>query len=307
MDQSPESDRYRQGIEERIMTVTIPGSLDSADHMKVNHISISGYSGRILEAYNTSAMVESLHRLFTEGWSMGIIVARSEDRDVHRCVFDQGEEVYLKRYYVSGIKPFLRTLLRVSKAQKAWRTGRRLRRKEIDTPLPMALFKYRRSYLSSEFVCITKGLPDAVDLYKAVLQVQGEQPSQQKKKRRLIAAAAKFTARLHCHNIYHGDFSADNILVREDMDRQDIRVYLIDLDAVRTSYWISERRRVKNLEELGRNFLDLRAISMADRVMFLKVYMAHYTRNKDSLRQLFRKVQHRTEKRLVHFGQSFAC
>ena len=90
------------------------------------------------------------------------------------------------------------------------------------------------------------------------------------------------------------------------MDRQDIRVYLIDLDAVRTSYWISERRRVKNLEELGRNFLDLGAISMADRVIFLKVYMAHYPRNKDSLGRFFRKVQHRTEKRLVHCGQSFA-
>ena len=121
------------------MTVTIPGSLDSADHMKVKHICISGYSGRILAAYNTSAMVESLHRLFTEGWSMGTIVARSEDRDVHRCVFDPGEVVYLKRYYVSGIKSFLRTLLRVNKAQKAWRTGRRLCRKGIDTPLPMAL------------------------------------------------------------------------------------------------------------------------------------------------------------------------
>lgn len=305
MDQSPEGGRYRQEIKERGMEGIPPGASGSAGHMEVNGICISSYSGRLLAAYNTSAMVGGLHRLFTEGWSMDTIVARSEDRDVHCCVFDQGDVVYLKRYYVSGVKPFLRTLLKVHKAQKAWRIGRRLYRKGIDTPLPIAFFKCRTSAFSSEFVLVTKGLPDAVDLRKAVLQVQGDHALQQKKKKRLIAAAAKFVARLHCHGIYHGDFSADNILVREKMDAQEIRVYIIDIDAVRTSYWISERRRVKNLEELGRNFLNLQTISIAERVRFLKVYMAHYTPNKDTLRQLYRKVQERTEKRLVHFGQSF--
>jgi hypothetical protein len=305
MDQSPEDNRYRQAIDEGTQALKSPGPLDSDDCMQVNRIRIGGYTGRLLSGYNTPAIVEDLRRLFTEKWSEGTIVARAESREVHCCVIGQDEVVYLKRYYVTGIKPFLRTVLRVNKAQKAWRTGRWLCQKGVDTPLPIALFKCYPFSFSSEFVCITKGLTDAVDLYRAVLQVKGKHPNQQKKKRCLIVAVATFVARLHNYNIYHGDFSADNILVRGNREMQDIRVYLIDLDAVRTGYWISERRRVKNLEELGRNFLDLGTISIADRVRFLKVYMLHYTRNKDSLRQLFRKVQQRTALRLVRFGQSF--
>lgn len=276
------------------------------DRTKVDRIRISGYTGSLLSTYNTPAVVETLRRFFTEGWSLDTVVARSEDRDVHSTVIDQDEVVYLKRVYVTGVKPLLRTAVGVNKAQKAWRIGRRLRKKGVDTPLPIALFKRRAPHFSLEFVCVTKGLADAVDLHNAVLQVQGKQPLQQKKKRCLIAAVAKFVARLHGNNVYHGDFSADNILVRGNGHTQEIRVYLIDLDAVRSSCWISERRRVKNLEELGRNFLDLRTISTADRVRFLKVYTAHCARNRDSLRQLFRKVQQRTEERLAHFGQSFS-
>ncbi|MEN8246647.1 MAG: lipopolysaccharide kinase InaA family protein [Thermodesulfobacteriota bacterium] len=287
------------------MTVNKPCVLDPDDGLKVDRIRIGNYSGLLLAAYNTPAMIEGLRQFFFIGWTADTIVVRSQDREVHCLVIDQDEVIYLKRYHMTGIRPLLRTILSLNKAQKAWCIGRRLLCRGIDTPLPIAILKRHVSSFSSEFVCITRGLSDAVDLYQAVLLVQGKNPTEQKKKKRLVKAVAQFVARLHRHNIYHGDFSADNILVRGNGDVEEIQVYLIDLDAVRTGYWISERRRIKNLEELGRNFLDLRAISMADRVRFLKVYMTDYTRSKDSLCKFFRKVQHRTEKRLAHFGQSF--
>jgi tRNA A-37 threonylcarbamoyl transferase component Bud32 len=255
--------------------------------------------------YNTPEVLEGLRRFFLKKWPMDTMVAHSEDREVHCCVIGQDMMVYLKRYRISGIKPFLRTVLRVNKAQKAWRIGRRLRNNGIKTPLPIAILKGYASPHSLDYVVVTAGLPDAMDLYEAVRQVQGKHPSQQKRKRDLIHAVSKFVARLHGHHIYHGDFSADNILVRGDAGSQEMRVYVIDLDAVRTSFWISDRRRVKNLEELGRNFLDLDAISLADRVRFLKLYRAHYIRNKDNLYALFQKVRQRTEIRLARFEQSF--
>lgn len=279
--------------------------LDSDDFTGVNRIRINGYSGMMLARYSAPEMVEGLRRFFLKKWPAETVVARSDDREVHRCVIGKDMVVYLKRYHVSGIKPLLRTILRLNKAQKAWRIGRRLLLKGIDTPLPIALFKCCSSGGSMEYVCVTKGLPDAIDLYTAVLHVQGRLPSQRERKRDLVSAVARFTAHLHCHHIYHGDFSADNILIRGVADHQEIRPYVIDLDAVRTGYWISERRRVKNLEELGRNFLDLGVISIADRVRFLKEYMRHYTKNKDILPVFFRKVRQRTEKRLAHFDQSF--
>ncbi|MEN8246678.1 MAG: lipopolysaccharide kinase InaA family protein [Thermodesulfobacteriota bacterium] len=287
------------------MTSKNPVAGDETVDMNVTGIHISGYSGILLVVFNFPEMVEGLGQFFKENWSEGTMVARSKDREVHCYTINRDLVIYLKRYYVEGIKPFLRTALRLNKAQKAWRVGRRLKRMGLDTPLPIALFNHGASRFSSEFVCVTKGLGDAIDLHDAVLQVQGKDPSQQRKKQDLIKAAARFVARLHSHNIYHGDFSADNILVRGIGDAQEIRIYLIDLDAVRTSFLISERRRIKNLEELGRNFLDLRTISIAHRIRFLKVYLKHYTRNRDSLHTLFRKVRKRTEERLAKYNQSF--
>jgi tRNA A-37 threonylcarbamoyl transferase component Bud32 len=305
MDQSPKGDRYRQGIEETAVMLKKPSVLGPNDCIKVDHLRVGSYAGMLLSSYNTPAMVDGLHRFIKADWAADTIVTRNEDREVHCCAINQDEVVYIKRYHIAGIKPLLRTVLRLNKAQKAWRIGRGLYRKGIDTPLPIALFKCWTSCFSLEFVCITKGLPDAVDLHKAVLQVHGNTPSQKKKKRRLIIAVAKFAARLHSNNIYHGDFSADNILVWRNESTGAIRVYLIDLDAVRTSYRISERRRIKNLEELGRNFLNLRTISIADRFSFIKIYMVHYAGSKDGLTTFFRKVKKRTEIRLSYFGQSF--
>lgn len=287
------------------MTFNNPLAVDENIDMKVTGIHLSGYSGILLVVFNSPKMVDGLGQFFKENWSDDTLVARSKDREVHCYTITGDLSIYLKRYYVEGFKPFLRTALGLNKAQKAWRVGRRLKRRGLDTPLPIALFNRGASRFSSEFVCITKGLSDAIDLHDAVLQVQGKDPSQQRQKHDLIKAAAKFVALLHSHYIYHGDFSADNILVRGIGDAQEIRIYLIDLDAVRTSFWISERRRIKNLEELGRNFLDLRTISISDRVSFLKVYLKYYTRNRDSLHTLFRKARKRTEKRLARYNQSF--
>jgi tRNA A-37 threonylcarbamoyl transferase component Bud32 len=232
-----------------------------------------------------------------------LVVASSKKRKVYRFVFGRGEEVYLKRYHMSGIKSSLRTVIKMNKAQKAWRIGRNMRCRGVATPLPIAFLKKRLSPLSADYVCVTKGLPDAVDLFEAVKKTQGIH--QQKRRRRLIAAVAEFLASLHNHKIYHGDFSADNILVRKYADAKKIRIYIIDLDAVRTTGFISRRRRIKNLEELGRNFLNFQVVSLIDRIRFLNIYLAHYNGGKDTLKTLFRKVQLRTEKRLRRYKQSF--
>jgi len=175
----------------------------------------------------------------------------------------------------------------------------------IDTPLPIALLKHRLSAFSSEHVCITQGIEDAVALRDAAgLQTAPDIPFRAMKKT-LIDAVARFVARLHMNGIYHGDFTADNILVRHEDDEENMCVILIDLDAVRSNFRISARRRIKNIDELGRNFLDLRLVSTTDRAMFIKKYLSYYGRDKRSWRQLFKVVQQRTERRLAIHHRSF--
>jgi len=281
------------------MVLMKSNSFSLLETISTSTIQIGGYSGIILERYNTPAFVKGLQRFLSGGWSMDTEVARAADRDVHRCELMHSEVAYIKRYHLLGLKPNLRSLLKVNKAQKAWRIGRKLQLKGIDTPQPIALLKHRISIFSFDYICITKSIEDAVTLREAVRLMKTGHSSFRGLKMSFINAMAKFVAQLHIQGIYHGDFAADNVLIQHGEDGADMRIFLIDLDAVRTAFRISNRRRVKNIDELGRNFLDLRIISTTDRALFIRKYLSYYRRDKRSWRQLFKVVQQRTEQRLT--------
>ena len=124
-------------------------------------------------------------------------------------------------------------------------------------------------------------------------------------KNRFISRAAEFLAHLHLVGVYHGDLTARNILVEQEDDGAVVRFYLIDLDAIRSTSWISGRRRIKNLDELGRNFLNLKIVSTQDRARFLKAYLGIYQKEKKSFKHFFRDVSQRTKRRIAKHGQRF--
>jgi tRNA A-37 threonylcarbamoyl transferase component Bud32 len=105
--------------------------------------------------------------------------------------------------------------------------------------------------------------------------------------------------------IYHGDLTARNILVEPMGHIQKARIYLIDLDSIRSTRWISSRRRIKNLDELGRNFLDLSVVGTLDRARFLKHYLKVYLGEKRTYRPFMEAVRKRTVYRLKRHGQQF--
>ena len=117
------------------------------------------------------------------------------------------------------------------------------------------------------------------------------------RRRKLISAVARFVARLHDAGVYHGDFHANNILVRQK--ESGYECFLIDVDAVRSIYFISRRRRIKNLDELGRNFLNLAALSTSDRMFFVREYTRFCFVEQKSHKQLFANVLNRTRQRML--------
>ena len=134
------------------------------------------------------------------------------------------------------------------------------------------------------------------------------------KKRELIRSVAEFLGKLHLARVYHGDFTAGNIFIERIQDSSEspllgqttlFRVYLIDLDSVRSTFWITSRRRIKNLDELGRNFLDLQVFSTSDRIRFLKYYLNTYIKESKTFRELFNEVFQRTQFRLKKHHQLF--
>jgi len=186
--------------------------------------------------------------------------------------------------------------------------------------------------LSTEHILVTQGIENGLQLSDYVCRYVQPNPEfvherlSLNEKRELVRSVAKFLAKLHAEGIYHGDLTTRNILV-EDMRRtptpgpsqegithpyppsrgeSTFRIYLIDLDSVRSTRWIPDRRRVKNLDELGRNFLDLQVFSTTDRGRFLQHYLRANPKETGTFKQLFRRVLQRTQKRLRKYGKHFS-
>lgn len=262
---------------------------------------LAGYGGSLAVSIEASGLTDDLRAFLTGRRPPESMVSRDRGREVHRLVCRSGEVLYIKLYRMEGVKSWLRTLARVNKAQKSWRIGRTMRRKGLGTARPVGLLCKRKSFFRTTYVGITRELIDAVPITEALSRVQ----ERGRKKKRLIAATAKYVARLHFYQIYHSDFTADNIMVREADHGRTFDINLIDLDAVRTTVRVSDRRRDKNLERMNRNFLDLRAVSTTDRALFLQHYLVHYPREKRSFRKLFRDILIITEQRLKDRRMSF--
>jgi tRNA A-37 threonylcarbamoyl transferase component Bud32 len=281
-------------------------------------VCIANYRGCLRQEYNSPIFCDSVEKLLSSGFTSQPALTTYPDRKVYRLQIQSGDvkhfqsvdEVYVKYYQFTTLKQLLQTLFQVNKAQKSWRIARTLLKKGVSTPRPVAYLTRRRSFLSREHILITEGITTGLslrDYVRTYIQAASELPRTKEKlseKRLLIRSVAEFLGKLHLVGIYHGDFTASNIFVAY-LRPGHFQIYLIDLDSVRSTRWILSRRRLKNLDELGRNFLDLRVITTSDRIRFLKHYLKIYTKEDKSLRQLFNEIWQRTQFRLKKHHQQF--
>lgn len=276
--------------------------------LHLERIQLHTYIGWIVAEYNSPAVRQRLAKCLTASLDDSPDVVQlpssSSERKTYRLALPNIGDVYLKRYYVVHWKSRLQSWFRVYKAQKAWRVAHTLLRKGIDTPVPIAYLARRGG---SEHVLITRSV-NAMTLAALVRQFLPPETTRSvetiQRKRALIHAVAQFLGHVHEAGVYHGDFNANNILV-EETSSDAFRIVLIDLDAIRSTVRISDRRALKNLDELGRNFLNLKVFSTPDRVRFVQSYIRANAREPRAWPERFRQIVRRTRIRLQKYGISF--
>jgi tRNA A-37 threonylcarbamoyl transferase component Bud32 len=223
----------------------------------------------------------------------------NRDRKMGSLTYSGGE-YFVKYYRVRKAKARLQSLLHYSQSHKARRYAYQLADYGINTPQVVAHLQRGGLLGRQEHLLITEGVSGQT-LRAAIESHRG--PAH---RRALLRATAEFLARLHEIGVYHGDFSALNIIVQMDAGAaHGWRVYLIDLDAIRSVHYISLRRQIKNLDELGRNFTTLNEVSIQDRLRFLHHYYFSRKRPAHSLRQLKVWVCERTYSRMQAYGKRF--
>ncbi|MBN2461543.1 MAG: hypothetical protein JXB60_08045 [Candidatus Cloacimonetes bacterium] len=275
---------------------------------------LGGYSGCILESWDIPSFRAHLQEYLTAHQDFPEPFAKYPGRAIYSLKSDFGK-IYIKHYCIRSIKMMIQTFFHLHKAQKSWRIAQILLARGILTPQPISLMNRWTSWHSREYILITEGIADSVSLRECGKLLLSEQEKMFPStfynqginrimlKRKLIRSVAEFLANLHLAGIYHGDLTANNILL--ECQNEQWCVYLIDLDSVRSTRRISDRRRIKNLDELGRNFLDLKMLSTSDRVRFLKYYLNIYTGETRTFHELFYEILNRTRFRLHKHQQMF--
>ncbi|MFN0059641.1 MAG: lipopolysaccharide kinase InaA family protein [Planctomycetota bacterium] len=155
--------------------------------------------------------------------------------------------------------------------ERAWGAARALEVRGIPTPRALALLVQRRWGLPVRAVLVTELVSNAKPLHT---QLWEEYRAPRTRSRRAlyaqIRAIAEMVRRLHDTGIYHRDLNPMNLLVARESAAAAWTAQLVDLDSIHLGRRLTQRRRQKNLVQLG--LLPEGHITVRDKLRFLRDY-----------------------------------
>lgn len=181
--------------------------------------------------------VKSLPNLFESGEGKIIYKGRNELREFYH----QGLHLIVKSFQRPNfINQIAYGTFRSPKAQRSYEYANILLKAGIHTPHPIGYLTEQKGLLfnHSYYVCLKSECPYT---FNALLTQNF--PRQEE----IIRAIAKTTADMHNKGYLHKDYSAGNILFRDDL--KDIQVEIIDLNRMRFGK-VSLEKGCKNFERL---------------------------------------------------------
>jgi tRNA A-37 threonylcarbamoyl transferase component Bud32 len=158
-----------------------------------------------------------------------------------------GRPVVIKRYNIKNWRHAIGRSLRMTRAEHSWRMAHLLEILGIDSLRPVALLERRRGPLRGVAYFISTWI-DAPDL----LSVGMQRPLSDAE----LLALAALLRQMIAARLSHGDFKANNLLLRDD------QLAIIDLDSMRrhSSAETFQRAFARDLKRLQRNWPDDSAV-----------------------------------------------
>jgi len=233
------------------------------------------------------------------------ILKRSEKiTSVHlpETLLGGGEDIFFKAYRSAGLASRLKDLFRASRGVRSFQSAIELIERGINTPLPLFGLEYRAlvrrdpSYFASSYLSRACTLDDWVsDAFDP-----GTRSVDVATRRSMYGALARFVGQIHDVGVYPHDLKAGNIMIERDPDGA-WRFFLIDLDNCRIGRRpLPKRRRVRNLMQLNKSFLDTRKVNMSARMRFLLTYLGQREAS-----GYWKRVRRATLRHLRKKGQRF--
>lgn len=154
--------------------------------------------------------------------------------------------------------------------EQSWGAARSLDVRGIETPRALALLVRKTAGIPREAVLVTERIEPSTPLWSDVFD-RYYPPSGRSREGLVerVPGFANWIRKLHDTGIYHRDLNPQNILVTGEPGEEE-RFLLIDLDSITAGRRLTQRRRRKNLVQLG--LFPEGHISPRDRLRFLAAY-----------------------------------
>jgi serine/threonine protein kinase len=203
--------------------------------------------------------------------------------------------LYIKRYNAFSWRYRIGSLFMRSASLAALRGAAILTESDIAVAPPLAAVELRRCGCLEESFFVSEEIAGGitVDDYwrKQLVPIPGREGYRHR--RHFLSALARLLSRLHRRKIYHNDFKDANIVVSASSPG-DEKFFLLDVEGVRRCWYVSGRRRLKNLVQLNRTLGKL--LTQADKLFFLKAYLGSAPVDSRITRRWVRRVVSATEK-----------
>jgi UDP-glucose:(heptosyl)LPS alpha-1,3-glucosyltransferase len=184
--------------------------------------------------------------------------------------------IYVKRYKAFSWRYKVGSLFMRSRGAAALEGGGILARAEIAAVPAVAAVEWRRRGILEGDAFISEEIAGGwtADKYwrQCLAPIAGRVGLQ--RRRGFIERLASLLSELHEKRIYHNDLKDANIVAASDESGAE-KLFLLDVEGVRRCWYISRRRRIKNLVQLNRTLGAF--VRQPEKLFFLRMYLGPST------------------------------
>lgn len=210
-------------------------------------LNLENFSGRIHPDYHTLDFLEAIKdcSVLLSDSSCRILDESRNRIGVIRLSIDEGRstEVVIKEFRTQGVDK-LKSLIRASKARKAWNGSLALVAAKLNTPPPIAYLEKKSASFLEQSYFLSEYVSDVSEIRTLFQGLSADALDQ------LLSDIAQYLLRCAEAGIDHRDLSDGNILVRTCPDGQN-QFFLLDTNRIRCKNKVGRLRAIKNLIRLG--------------------------------------------------------
>ncbi|MEZ6139075.1 MAG: lipopolysaccharide kinase InaA family protein [Zavarzinella sp.] len=184
--------------------------------------------------------------------------------------------------------PWTNRLVR-SNALRSWLYAHHLLARGLPTAQPLLVLHRTAWFGKWEGYLLTLKIPDAQELPQALVPLTNREFAN------VLDQLAQHIGLFHATGLSHGDLKGPNILLSHQQGA--LRLYLIDLVAVRRVHRLPFRTRCQELARLNVSLMSLNRLRNSDRLRILRIYL-NRTREQSHWKRAWTLIQQETKRKI---------